>query len=90
MRLRDGTQERDLPEAPVIGLAADRFMTVRFDSAGGGQALLDLATGRSGDLGTRPGDDGGMQIVQPGVGDGRLVHYPLGGKTVIIDLSKIT
>ncbi|MFI6537599.1 hypothetical protein ACIBHY_34460 [Nonomuraea sp. NPDC050547] len=90
MRLRDGTQERDLPEIPMPGIAADRFMTVRFDSAGRGQALLDLATGRSGDLGIRPGDDGGMQVVHPGVGDGRLVHYSLKGENVIIDLSKIT
>ncbi|MFI6909804.1 TolB family protein [Nonomuraea sp. NPDC050394] len=90
MRLRDGTQERDLPEAPLLGLADDRFMTVQFDRAGGGQALLDLATGRTGDIGMRPGDDGGMPVIQLGPGDGRFVDYPLNGDHVIIDLSKIT
>ncbi|MFI9552573.1 hypothetical protein [Nonomuraea endophytica] len=90
MRLRDGSQERDLPEAPMFGLAHDRFMTVHFDRAAGGQALLDLATGRTGDIGMRPGDDGGMPAVYLGSGDDRLVAYPLRGEYVIIDLSKIT
>ncbi|MBB5082679.1 hypothetical protein [Nonomuraea endophytica] len=90
LRLRDGTQERDLPEAPPFGLAGDRFMTAHFDKAGRGQVLLVLATGRFGSLGIRPGDDGGMRVIYPGMGDGRLVHYPLKGENVIIGLSKIT
>lgn len=37
--------------------------------------------------GTRERD---LPAIHPGMGDGRLVHYPLWGKNVIIDLSKIT
>ncbi|MGI5283649.1 hypothetical protein ACQEVF_09985 [Nonomuraea polychroma] len=52
-RLRDGSQERGLPQWAPLGLGLDRFMTLRL-SPRGGEALLDLATGKSGDLGLRP------------------------------------
>ncbi|MFI6483774.1 hypothetical protein ACIBH1_38020 [Nonomuraea sp. NPDC050663] len=86
-RLRDGSDERDLPDWAAIGLAADRFMTV--NPPKGGQALYDLATGRSADLGLRPDANGQSVSVQPALGDGRLVYYPLGKELVVIDLTRI-
>ncbi|MFF5207995.1 hypothetical protein [Streptosporangium sp. NPDC000396] len=87
-RLRDGSQERDLQDYPMMGLAADRFLTVHLPRPGG-QVLHDLATGKSGDLGIRPNAEGVSVSVQPGRKDGRLVDYPLKGELVIIDLTKI-
>ncbi|WP_248964854.1 TolB family protein [Sphaerisporangium perillae] len=95
-RLRDGTQEKRLPGfAPMSGLAAERFHSTTFIASGRvrGVVLHDLATGRSGDLGIRPEvRDGGSSMMSPDVrrGDGRLFDYPLDGKIVIIDFSKIS
>ncbi|WP_214102852.1 TolB family protein [Acrocarpospora catenulata] len=87
-RLRDGTQDRDLPGPSYGGLAADRFMTVR-RSRSSGQDLYDLRTGRSADLGIRSDAKGESVAVEPGMGDGRLLSYPLGDEYVIIDLARI-
>ncbi|MFI6818832.1 hypothetical protein ACIBG7_41010 [Nonomuraea sp. NPDC050328] len=86
-RRRDGSGERVLPEEAPHGLAADRFMTVHLPK--GGQVLHDLVTGRSGDLGLRPDKLGRSVSVQPALGDGRLVQYPLGKELVVIDLARI-
>ncbi|MER5426877.1 hypothetical protein [Streptosporangium roseum] len=87
-RLRDGSRERDLPQS-TMGLAYDRFMTVDLAPTGG-QTLLDLATGRSGDLGLRPDAKGQVSIIQPGLNPyNRLIAYELKGQYVIIDLAKI-
>ncbi|GAA3442487.1 hypothetical protein [Planomonospora venezuelensis] len=89
-RLRDGSREREIPGQPFLeGLAADRFHAVHLPRPPGGQYLLDLATGRSGDLGLRPDADGGMISVIPGATDGRLVAYPVEDEYVIIDLARI-
>ncbi|WP_067181267.1 hypothetical protein [Microtetraspora niveoalba] len=89
-RLRDGSQERPLPEkSSLFGLARDRFLTVRLPNPPGGQALYDVVTGKSGDLGLRPNAKGQSIAVEAGLGDGRLVAYPLGNEYVIIDLAKI-
>ena len=89
-RLRDGSQERDLPGSASLGLAADRFQTVFSPVPRGGQYLIDLATGESGDLGLRPPDAKGQSIVvELGIGGRGLVSYPIKGKNVIIDLTKI-
>ncbi|WP_336216610.1 hypothetical protein [Nonomuraea sp. LPB2021202275-12-8] len=87
-RLRDGSQERDLPQS-AMGLVHDRFMTVHLAPARG-QALLDLTTGRSGDLGLRPDAKGQGISVQPGLDPyDRLIAYELKGQYVIIDLARI-
>ncbi|MGR6912627.1 TolB family protein [[Actinomadura] parvosata] len=87
VRLRDGSQERELPDTAMHGLSMDRFMTVSLPTRG--QALLDLVTGKSGDLGLRPDAKGAMTSVQPGIRNDRLVWYELKGRLVIIDLARI-
>ncbi|MFD1541555.1 hypothetical protein [Nonomuraea guangzhouensis] len=87
-RLRDSSQERELPDS-TLGLAYDRFMTVPLGQPHGGQALLDLASGKSADLGLRLNAKGEGSSIQPGpTGDG-LVAYELKDQYVIIDLTKI-
>ncbi|MEV6868163.1 hypothetical protein AB0M44_45180 [Streptosporangium subroseum] len=89
-RLRDGSRERDLPGSASLGLAADRFQTVFSPVPQGGQYMIDLVTGESGDLGLSPPDAKGQSVsVQLGIGDDRLVSYPVGGKHVVVDLTKI-
>ncbi|WP_433351729.1 hypothetical protein ACQP25_01835 [Microtetraspora malaysiensis] len=88
-RLRDGSQERRLPQSSLFGLARDRFLTVRLPNPPGGQALYDVVTGKSGDLGRRPPAKGQSYAIELSLGDGRLVAYPLGNEYVIIDLAKI-
>ncbi|MFI6320444.1 hypothetical protein ACIBG8_23120 [Nonomuraea sp. NPDC050556] len=89
IRQRDGSRQRELPQAPTMGIAADRFMTVWRDGRNG-QELLDLSTGRRGDLGIRRDTPKGPPVsVHPGLGDGRMMAYPLKDTYVIIDLSKI-
>ncbi|GII02862.1 hypothetical protein [Planobispora takensis] len=89
-RMRDGSRERDLPGGVAFtGLAADRFETVNLPMPPGGEYLHDLVTDKSGDLGIRPDAKGESISVQPGLGDGRLVSYPLGDEYVIIDLARI-
>ncbi|AWS47180.1 hypothetical protein [Streptosporangium sp. 'caverna'] len=89
-RLRDGSQERDLPGSAFRGLAADRFQTVFSPVPRGGQYLIDLVTGESGDLGlSPPGAKGQSIVVQLGIGDSRLVSYPIKDEHVVIDLAKI-
>ncbi|MEV4353658.1 hypothetical protein [Nonomuraea sp. NPDC049625] len=88
-RLRDGSRERDLPGSSVLGLGDDRFMAADPPGAAGGQVLLDLATGKQGDLGLRPSDKGRMTGVEPGILDGGLVSYALKDQYVIIDLARI-
>ncbi|MEV0826423.1 TolB family protein [Nonomuraea rubra] len=87
-RLRDGSQERELEESAMHGLSQDRFMTVH--PPGRDQALVDLVTGESGDLGLRPDAKGQMTSVQPGITNDRLVWYEVKGKLVIIDLARIS
>lgn len=87
-RLRDGTQEREA-QMGFHGLGADRFYNVRLPHPLGGHALVDIQTGKSGDLGQRPDAKGESFSVHPGMGDGRLMAYPLKGQYVVIDLSKI-
>lgn len=87
-RWRDGSRERDLPGDPIVEVAGDRFLTV-FLPGGGGQALYDLATGRSGDLGLRPGVEGHEGTVHPGQADGRLMAYERGDEYMIVDLARI-
>ncbi|GAA2671137.1 TolB-like translocation protein [Nonomuraea recticatena] len=87
-RLRDGSSEQDLPER-TLGLAFDRFVTVHLHPRRG-QVLLDLTTGRSGDLGLRPDAKGEVSSIQPGIDPyDRLVAYELEGRYVIIDLARI-
>ncbi|MFF4772026.1 hypothetical protein ACFY05_04145 [Microtetraspora fusca] len=88
-RLRDGSQERPLTRSSMSGLARDRFLTPFLPNPPGGQALYDLVTGKSGDLGLRPNVKGQSFAVELGFGDGRMVAYPLGSEYVIIDLAKI-
>ncbi|MET7329451.1 hypothetical protein [Nonomuraea sp. NPDC005650] len=88
-RLRDGSSERDLPMSSVLGLGDDRFIAVDPPRAAGGQVLLDLATGKQGDLGLRQVAEGRMTGVEPGILDGGLVSYPLRNQYVIIDLARI-
>jgi hypothetical protein len=88
-RLRDGSQERELREGALHGLSQDRFMTVRLPRPAQGEALVDLVTGKSGDLGLRPDAKGQMVSVQPGITNDRLVWYELKDKLVIIDLARI-
>lgn len=88
IRQRDGSRQRELPQAPKEGIAADRFMTVWRDGRNG-QELLDLSTGRKGDLGIRRDAKGQSKSVYPGFGDGRMMAYPLKDRYVIVDLSKI-
>ncbi|MGI5493355.1 hypothetical protein [Microtetraspora malaysiensis] len=89
-RLRDGSQERPLPpRSSLFGLALDRFLTAHLPNPPGGQVLYDVVTGKSGDLGLRPNAKGQSIAVEPAIGDGRLVAYPLGNEYVIIDLAKI-
>ncbi|MEV6032138.1 hypothetical protein AB0L65_13360 [Nonomuraea sp. NPDC052116] len=88
-RLRDGSRERDLPGSSVLGLGDDRFLAADPPGPAGGQVLLDLATGRQGDLGLRPSVEGRMTGVEPGILDGGLVSYALKDQYVIIDLARI-
>ncbi|MFF4616389.1 TolB-like translocation protein [Nonomuraea jabiensis] len=88
-RLRDGSRERDLPVSPVLGLGDDRFMAVDPPGAAGGPALLDLATGKQGDLGLPPSAEGRMIGVEPGILQGGLVSYVLKDRYVLIDLARI-
>jgi hypothetical protein len=87
-RLRDGSQERGLPQWAQRGLGLDRFMMVWL-SPRGGQVLLDLATGKSGDLGLRPNAKGESISVQLGLDYNPLVSYELDGRQMIINLAKI-
>jgi hypothetical protein len=87
-RLRDGSGERDLPGSPVLGLGDDRFMAADPPGPAAGQVLLDLATGKQGDLGLRP-DEGRMSGVEPGILHGGLVSYELNDQYVLIDLARI-
>jgi hypothetical protein len=89
-RLRDGSQERELPGSAAMGLGADRFQTVPMPGAQGNEYLIDLVTGKSGDLGLPPPDANGQFIsVDLGMGNDRMVAYPVKDKYVIIDLTKI-
>ncbi|MGI5287710.1 hypothetical protein ACQEVF_30840 [Nonomuraea polychroma] len=82
-RLRDGSQERDLPQPTFGALVYDRFTTVLLEP--GGQGLVDLATGRVGDLGLYGGSS-----INPGADPyDRLIAYELQGRYLIIDLAKI-
>jgi hypothetical protein len=52
--------------------------------------MIDLVTGKSGGLGLSPPDAKGQSIsVQLGIGDDRMVSYPVEGEHVVIDLTKI-
>ncbi|MEV4011519.1 hypothetical protein AB0J35_13535 [Nonomuraea angiospora] len=88
-RLRDGSRERDLPGSSVLGLGDDRFLAADPPGASGGQVLLDLATGKQGDLGLRPSGEGRMTGVEPQILHGGLVSYPIENQYVIIDLARI-
>lgn len=90
-RLRDGSHERPVPQSPMNGVAYDRFMTVwTTDQSVRRQLLLDLATGKSGDLGLRLAPGKGSRSVVLGIGADDLVAYPAGDDYVIIDLTRIT
>ncbi|GAA3090387.1 TolB family protein [Streptosporangium carneum] len=88
-RLRDGSQEGDLPGSVPMGLAADRFHTFETPGPRRGQVLYDLVTGKSGDLGLPFDIDGPPISLEPGLGNGRLLAYPRKGEYVIINLTKI-
>ncbi|MEU7861800.1 hypothetical protein [Nonomuraea sp. NPDC049141] len=87
-RLRDGSQERDLPDS-TLGLAFDRLMTVSLDQPRGAQALLDLASGKSADLGLRQDAKGQGISIHPGLTYEPLMAYELKDQYVIINLTKI-
>ncbi|WP_327085037.1 hypothetical protein OIE66_21995 [Nonomuraea sp. NBC_01738] len=87
-RLRDGSQERPLEQSAGLGLAFDRFTTIMLADMQG-QALVDLFTGRSADLGLRFQEKGSHVSIQPGIVRGRLIGYELNGRYVIIDLARI-
>lgn len=90
-RLRDGSRQRPLPDQGVHGIAYDRFMTKwTLDGPERRQLLVDLATGRSGDLGLRLIEGKSSVSVRPERTGNTLVAYPLDGQYVIIDLTRIT
>ncbi|MGN9844455.1 TolB family protein [Nonomuraea sp. H19] len=88
-RQRDGSQEREIPRLAWIGLADDRIVAIDLPRPPGGQALFDLTTGKSGDLGLRPEAEGGTGRIGPGFPNDRLVAYERDGRYVLIDLTKI-
>ncbi|MEU4720053.1 hypothetical protein AB0G06_10465 [Nonomuraea dietziae] len=85
---RDGSRERELPGLTHDLPALDRFVTVAMaeGSRPKGVALVDLATGKTGDLGIRPVGDRmaapTLSHTNPG-----LLQYELGGKLVLVDLT---
>lgn len=91
VRMRDGSQERELPGGALTeGLARERFRTAPAgDAKALGMVLYDLATGTAADLGIRAGKDHSMFYPVP-ARDERLLSYPVRGGIAVIDLSKIT
>ncbi|MEV0383297.1 hypothetical protein [Nonomuraea sp. NPDC050643] len=88
-RLRDGSQERGLGQPGISGVALDRFTTALLTGPTRVQTLVDLTTGKSGDLGLRPDAKGQMTAVQLGVTEVPTVVYRLGDQFVVIDLTRI-
>ncbi|MGV9308633.1 TolB family protein [Nonomuraea sp. NPDC003727] len=91
VRLRDGSEERELPGGFTFHRlpARDRFHTaLAGDANARGMALHDLATGTAADLGIRMGKDNSIASPQPAL-DERLMAYPVGDEIVVLDLSKI-
>ncbi|GII77195.1 hypothetical protein Sru01_21770 [Sphaerisporangium rufum] len=95
------TWDRDDPAptavAPNGGLAAhrppalDRFVTTLLVQNGrlAGVALRDLQTGLAADLGLRPNKAGFIRTPYVHDGDMRMLAYPLPGRMVVIDLTKL-
>ncbi|GAA2658423.1 hypothetical protein GCM10010412_029830 [Nonomuraea recticatena] len=85
---RDGSRERELPGFTQDLPALDRFVTVTMTEGARpkGVALVDLATGKTGDLGIRPV---GNEMAAPTL-DYRapgLLAYELGGKQILVNLT---
>ncbi|MEU4698514.1 hypothetical protein [Nonomuraea dietziae] len=85
---RDGSRERELPGLTHDLPALDRFLAVTMNGGGRmkGMALVDLATGKTGDLGIRPV---GNEMATPTL-DYRapgLFAYELGGKQILVNLT---
>ncbi|GAA2214416.1 hypothetical protein GCM10009850_098810 [Nonomuraea monospora] len=90
-RLRDGSQEKELPMTDLSpdGLARERFLVAMVTAEGAGHIpiLYDVSTGTAADLGVRAR---GGRLSIPGVArDGRLVSYQVGDDLYVVDLAKI-
>ncbi|MGW0803305.1 hypothetical protein [Nonomuraea sp. NPDC002799] len=87
VRRRDGSQERPMGQTgmqPAVPFAGRLHLAATTT----GYALIDLATGRAGDFGIRPGADGGL-VISGLVTNGRLMSYELGAERIVIDLKNI-
>ncbi|MEV4834817.1 hypothetical protein AB0K05_09865 [Nonomuraea sp. NPDC049486] len=88
-RMRDGSEELDLPPGAHAELAADRFTTGRLDRFTDGQVMYDVRTGRSAHLEHSPGKEGGAAVVRLRSAQGPLVVHRLPGEYQIINLDRI-
>lgn len=88
-RLRDGSDERDLPPGAHAELAADRFTAGRLAEFTDGQVLYDVRTGRSAHLEHSPNEQGGASIVRLRSAQGPLAAHLLPGEYQIINLDAI-
>ncbi|MGH3735441.1 MAG: hypothetical protein ACRDT6_07435 [Micromonosporaceae bacterium] len=97
-RHRDGSHQRTLPgmsSVPTEWIAYDRFVVLDDFANRGSQSIHDLQTGKHGDFGIKPVDDGAGGWTADSVGvltlDARFIHWSLdGGKTIwILDLGAI-
>ncbi|MET8992628.1 hypothetical protein ABZW49_44885 [Nonomuraea wenchangensis] len=91
VRDRDGSHERDLPSTFQKGDDAglERFFKVMLTGPGNQPVLTlyDVDTGRSADLGVRPGGKEAMAI--PDGGLDRLMTYPIKDEMYVLDLAAI-
>ncbi|MFC5816783.1 hypothetical protein [Nonomuraea harbinensis] len=88
-RLRDGSDERDLPPGAHAELAADRFTTGPLARFTDGQVLYDVRTGRSAHLEHAPSEEGGVSVVRLRSAQGPLVAHRLPGEYQIVNLDGI-
>ncbi|MGW3342852.1 hypothetical protein ACWDA3_06075 [Nonomuraea rubra] len=91
-RLRDGSQEKELPVNGLMpdGLARERFLIAPVRAEGAGQVVIlyDVSTGTAADLGERT-EQGGIQVPAVARGDDRLLAYQVDDDLYVIDLAKI-
>ncbi|MFD2354686.1 hypothetical protein ACFSTC_43570 [Nonomuraea ferruginea] len=88
-RLRDGSDERDLPPGAHAELAADRFTTGPLARFTDGQVLYDVRTGRSAHLEHAPSEEGGVSVVRLRSAQGPLVAHRLPGEYQIVNLDRM-
>jgi hypothetical protein len=91
-RLRDGSQEKELPMNDLMpdGLARERFLVAPVTAEGAGHIaiLYDVSTGTAADLGGRD-EKGNIQVPAVARGDDRLLAYQVDDDLYVIDLAKI-